>query len=285
LSTASYTAYVPVFNQAATLAQTLASLRAQSVPPAELLVIDDGSTDNSAQVAAAAGATVLRQSANLGRGAARARALAEAHHEFVLCCDATNRLAPDFAARSLAHFSSAPRLAAVLGRLTQPVPRTVAHRWRGRHLFLGRPGPLVKVAPHATWATMVRRSAVLSVGNYRADLPAHEDDDAGQRLRATGWELWCDHDMVAECIVDNTLLQVLARYARWYEPRGRGWTWRDYPQNLRTALRVMVPKDLAEHDWPSALVSLLLPHFLLGWAPRHPWLKENTAPAQISPAA
>jgi glycosyltransferase involved in cell wall biosynthesis len=285
LSAASYTAYVPVFNQAATLAQTLASLRTQTVPPAELLVIDDGSTDDSARVATAAGVTVLRQPANLGRGAARARALAEARHEFVLCCDATNRLAPDFAELGLAHFLNAPRLAAVLGRLTQPPPRTVAHRWRGRHLFLGRPGPLAKVAPHATWATIVRRSALLGVGNYRADLPAHEDDDVGQRLSAAGWELWCDHDMVAECIADNTLLQVLARYARWYEPRGRGWTWRDYPQNLRTTLRVMIPKDLAEGDWLAAGVSLLLPHYLLGWAPRHPWLKANPPPAQISPTA
>jgi glycosyltransferase involved in cell wall biosynthesis len=280
-----YTAYVPVFNQAATLGQTLASLRAQTFPPAQLLVIDDGSTDASAQVAAAAGATVLRQPSNLGRGAARARALTEARHEFVLCCDATNRLAPDFAERGLAHFSATPRLAAVLGLLTQPPPRTAAHRWRGRHLFLGRPGPLVTAAPHATWATIVRRDAVLAVGNYRADLPAHEDDDAGQRLRAAGWELWCDQTMVAECIVDNTVPQVLARYARWYEPRGRGWSWRDYPHNLRTALRVMIPKDLAEHDWPSAVISLLLPHYLLGWARRHPWRAETLAPAPVSPAS
>jgi hypothetical protein len=131
----------------------------------------------------------------------------------------------------------------------------------------------------------VRRSAVLSVGSYRADLPAHEDDDVGQRLRAAGWELWCDHDMIAECIADNTTLQVLARYARWYEPRGRGWTWRDCPQNLRTSLRVMIPKDLAEHDWLAAFISLFVPIYVLTCAPRHPWLQENHRPPAPSPAA
>jgi len=282
VSIPAYTAYVPVFNQAATLGQTIASLWAQSTPPAELLVIDDGSTDASAQVARDAGATVLLQPSNLGRGAARARALAEARHEFVLCCDATNRLAPDFAERGLAHFASAPHLAAVLGRLTQPPPRTLAHRWRGRHLFLGRPGPLERRAPHATWATVVRRAALLGIGNYYPELPAHEDDDAGQRLAAAGWELWCDQTMVAECIVDNTLSQVLARYARWYEPRGRGWSWRNYPQNLRTALSVMAPKDLAEGDWLAVFVSLYLPHYLLWQAPRHPWHSPQPSGAPVS---
>jgi glycosyltransferase involved in cell wall biosynthesis len=276
-----YTAYGPVYNQAATLGLSLQSIRTQSVPPAQLLVIDDGSTDQSAQIAAAAGATVLQQPANLGRGAARARALEEARHDYVLCCDATNQLAQDFAERGLAHLTANPRLASIMGRLTQAPARTLAHRWRGRHLFLGRPGPLEKNTPHATWAALVRREAVLAVGNYHADLPAHEDDDLGQRLAAAGWELWCDPAMVAECLVENTLAQVLKRYTRWYEPRGRGWSWRDYPHTLRNAIRVMAPKDLAEDDWPAALVSLMLPHYLLVCAPRHPW----PASARQMPAA
>jgi glycosyltransferase involved in cell wall biosynthesis len=284
VSILSYTAYVPVFNQAATLGQTLAALRAQTVPPAEVLVIDDGSTDNSAQIAAAFGATVLRQPANLGRGAARARALAEARHDFVLCCDASNHLAADFAERGLPYFDKTPRLALLHGLLTQPTPHTVAHRWRGRHLFLGRPGPLATHVPHNTAAAIVRRSAVLAVGNYRADLPAHEDDDLGRRLKAAQWESWCDPAMVAECAAPNTLGQVLARYARWYEPRDRSWSWRNYPHNLRTALRVMIPKDLAENDWPGALVSLLLPHYLL-WCATHPRsVTAKTNPARISPS-
>jgi glycosyltransferase involved in cell wall biosynthesis len=277
-----YTAYVPVFNQAATLGETLDSLRRQTVPPAQLLVIDDASTDASASVAERAGAGVLRQPVNLGRGAARALALQESLHPYVLCCDATNRLAPDFAERGLAHLARHVRLASVMGRLTQLPPRTLAHRWRGRHLFLGRAGPLETSAPHATWATFVRRDAVLAVGNYRADLPAHEDDDLGQRLAAGNWDLWCDPAMVAECVVDNTLRQVLRRYARWYEPRGRGWTLRDYPHNLRLAAKVLVPKDLAEGDWAAALVSLLLPHYLLGCRRTHPWDPRPVSSAKAS---
>src|ERR1700690_570975 len=100
----SYSAYVPVYNQAATLGACLASLRAQTIPPAEILVVDDGSTDASATIARAAGATVLAQNGNFGRGAARARAIKTAQCDIVLACDAGNRLPPDFAARALAHF-------------------------------------------------------------------------------------------------------------------------------------------------------------------------------------
>jgi glycosyltransferase involved in cell wall biosynthesis len=277
---ASYTAYIPVFNQALVLGSTLAGLREQSVPPAEIFVVDDGSTDGSGDLAAAAGATVLRQPGNLGRGAARARALTEARHEFVLCADAGKRIAADFAARGLEHFARQERLAAVHGRVGQPPARTLAHRWRGRHLFLARPGPVEPCTTHNSGAAMVRRAAVRQIGNYNAALRAHEDDDLGRRLVAAGWEIWYDPAMLAECLMQNNLPEVFARYARWFEPRDRGWSWRDYPHNLRTALRVMAPLDWAERDWPALLATLALPHYLLWRAGAAPAteLKHPTPP-------
>lgn len=60
---------VPVYNEAERLPAVLARIR-EVFPDAEVVVIDDGSADASAQVAADAGATVLRLSFNLGYGAA-----------------------------------------------------------------------------------------------------------------------------------------------------------------------------------------------------------------------
>ena len=57
---------VPAFNAARTLRATLDSIRAQTLPPARIIVVDDGSTDEGAERAAAVeGVTLLRQ-ANRG---------------------------------------------------------------------------------------------------------------------------------------------------------------------------------------------------------------------------
>lgn len=61
-----YLAIIPAYNEAQHIAQVVASAR-RFLP---VLVVDDGSTDNTAQLAEAAGAEVLCQKANRGKGAA-----------------------------------------------------------------------------------------------------------------------------------------------------------------------------------------------------------------------
>ncbi len=260
-----YSAYVPVYNQAATLRACLASLQAQTVPPTEILVVDDGSTDDSVKIANEMGATVLRQPGNLGRGAARARAIATAKNEFVLGCDAGNRLPSDFAARALAHFSSAPRLGAVHGWFLQSNSGDVVARWRSRHLFAKPVQSLVHDATHVTAGCVVRRSAVLAVGNYDAALRAGEDAELGRRLQATSWEVWLDPDLGIECLTADTRASVFERYARWNEtdaPLPEAQLWRDYAKRCAYAIKVLAVRDIRASDWAAVPLSLALPHYL-----------------------
>jgi glycosyltransferase involved in cell wall biosynthesis len=85
---------VPAFNEAATLRATVESIR-QAGNWLELLVVDDGSTDGTAEVARAAGATVIRHPYNKGNGAAVKTALRAAQGEFVLLMDADGQHAPE----------------------------------------------------------------------------------------------------------------------------------------------------------------------------------------------
>ncbi|HVU37075.1 MAG TPA: glycosyltransferase [Opitutales bacterium] len=261
----SYSAYVPVYNQAATLGATLASLRAQTIPPAEIIVVDDGSTDHSVKIAEAAGAKVLRQNGNLGRGAARARALAAAQCEWVLGCDAGNRLPADFAGRALAHFQNAPRLAAVHGWFMQSAAGDVVQRWRSRHLFARPVETLQRYAVHVTAGCVVRRSAVLAVGNYDAALRAGEDAELGRRLQAAGWEVWLDPDLGIECLTRDTRNSVFERYARWNEteaPAADAQLGRDYLKRLAYAVKVLARRDIRAGDWAAVPLSLALPQYL-----------------------
>lgn len=83
-----------VYNDAATLPASLQSVRAQTFRDYELLVIDDGSTDSSGQIAADFGARVVRQE-NAGLGAGRKRIVEEAEGDWIAFIDADDEWVPD----------------------------------------------------------------------------------------------------------------------------------------------------------------------------------------------
>ncbi len=101
---------IPVFNGERHLAETIDSVRAQTCPALEILVVDDGSTDASARIAEdAADVRVLRQ-ANGGTAAARQAGILAARGTFVALLDADDLWHPEKLARQLARFEARPGL-------------------------------------------------------------------------------------------------------------------------------------------------------------------------------
>lgn len=96
------TVVVPAFNAGPYLEVTLQSLQHQTRAPERVIVIDDGSTDDTSKIAEKAGVTVLRQDRQAGPGAARNRGVNEATTEFVAFLDADDWYAPDKLERSVA---------------------------------------------------------------------------------------------------------------------------------------------------------------------------------------
>lgn len=98
-----YSVVIPCYNGEAFLRQTLESAVSQSVPPLEILVIDDGSTDGSAAIAEAFGdpVRVMRQS-NQGESVARNRGIEESRGDWIAFLDADDLWLPEKLERQLA---------------------------------------------------------------------------------------------------------------------------------------------------------------------------------------
>lgn len=253
-------------DQTGTLLQTLESLARQDPPPASLLLVDDGSADAPAlaRIASQAGARLIRHPKPLGRGAARARGLAETQAPWVLTCDSTNGLRPDFVLKASA-WTEDSGVAAVFGRITQLPPRNAVQRWRGRHLFkedavhVPRRDALL-----STYGTWMRRAAVEAVGGFNPELRQYEDADLGRRLLAAGHAVVYDPALPVTSLRDNTLGEVLERYWRWYCGPAGSLGFSGYLQALRYAVTGMARQDLAKGDPAAACISLLCPQ-VLAW--------------------
>ena len=93
------TIVVPNWNGLAVLENLLRSLRAQTLPIAEIVVVDNGSTDGSAEAAEKAGARVIRLGRNTGFAAAVNRGIAESRTDLVAVVNNDVTAAADWLAR------------------------------------------------------------------------------------------------------------------------------------------------------------------------------------------
>jgi glycosyltransferase involved in cell wall biosynthesis len=86
---AKITIAIPAYNSEKTIADTLRSANKQDYPMKEILVLDDGSTDRTAEIAKAHGARVLKNKKNKGIGKALERLMKHAHTKYIiyLCAD------------------------------------------------------------------------------------------------------------------------------------------------------------------------------------------------------
>src|SRR5437016_5955250 len=86
---------IPVYNGAGHLEACLSALRCSAMPPNELIVVDDGSTDNSREIAAQFSAKVLSTNGRCGPAQARNIGAKEATGDIVLFLDSDVCVYPD----------------------------------------------------------------------------------------------------------------------------------------------------------------------------------------------
>jgi GT2 family glycosyltransferase len=178
---------IPAWERARELPAALASVARQSARPAEVVVVDDGSSDRTAEVAAAHGARVVRHDDNRGVSAARNSGIEAATHDWVAFLDSDDEWLPRHLERVWAH-RDAHVLVAASGLW-------VRRRGRDHHLWgvpgrrprvLDSPAPLVHDDIIPLSAALARRDAVLAAGGFDTSLTHAEDLDLWIRLLERG---------------------------------------------------------------------------------------------------
>lgn len=97
---------IPVFNEAVNLAPLLDKIQALKLVRVEIIVIDDGSIDNSSEVALSAGANVIRHPYNIGNGAAVKSGIRAARGRLIVLMDGDGQHRPEDIPKLLAEASN-----------------------------------------------------------------------------------------------------------------------------------------------------------------------------------
>ncbi len=126
------TVIIPAYNEEASVAETVRSVLSQTTPPGRVIVVDDGSTDRTGELAELAGAEVMRPEKNTGsKAGAQNLALTFVETPYTMAIDADTTLAPDAIEKLLSALTD-PDVAAACGFI---LPRYVGSLWeRGRYV-------------------------------------------------------------------------------------------------------------------------------------------------------
>jgi GT2 family glycosyltransferase len=259
------TIYVPCFNAEAWLARVLSGVMEQTLRPAEVIVVDDGSRDQSVEIAGRFGVKLIRQERNRGLAAARNAAMRAAQSELVAAVDADVVPERDWLERLARHFENT-KVALAGGKLVEAVDRRLADRWRAVHLRQHWGDAAVENPPWVFGANaLARRSAVLEAGGYDERLRTNgEDSNLSMRLRERGWTTFYEPAALCRHLREDTVESALTTFWRYrrdfLNPMTPEKIWRQFRYQHIGSVRAVVQQDLRERRYEFlGMDALLLP--------------------------
>ncbi len=174
---------IPVYNGERFLAEGIESLLAQTRPPDEIIVVDDGSTDGTAGVARGFGdhVTYVHQE-NAGPAAARNRGVREARGEFISFLDADDLWEPTKLERQLRRFEARPELGYSVGLVQNFWEEEVAEE-RDRIAGTARAKP---IPGYVTLTLLTTSSWMRELGGFDESLGHGDAADWFRRADAAG---------------------------------------------------------------------------------------------------
>lgn len=214
---------IPVRNGADVLVDSLAAVRASDFPADEfeLIVVDDGSTDGSADVAARFADTVERLSSGQGPAAARNQGARRARGTYLVFIDADVCVHPGVLRRFVEIFATEPGIAAIFGAYdTRPRAPGLVSQYRNllhHYVHAQSPGDA-----ETFWAGCgaMRRDVFVETGGFDESIYQLEDVELGYRVRELGYRILLRPELQGTHLKRWTLRSMVTT-----DLFGRGITW------------------------------------------------------------
>ena len=187
-----FSVVIPLHNKASYVRRAVQSVLGQTVRDFELIVVDDGSTDDGARVVEAIQDPRIRlvHQPNAGASAARNRGIAEAHADLVSFLDADDEWLPDYLQTVMTLKERFPNAAAWATPCDSVSSSGVLEPWKGAvHIIEG--DPTCGIINYFNWtglgpvtpsSTTVRKAVLVSIGGFPVGLACGEDGDTWLRL-------------------------------------------------------------------------------------------------------
>jgi biofilm PGA synthesis N-glycosyltransferase PgaC len=220
------TILVPAYNEGTVIQGSIESLLHLDYPRYEVIVIDDGSKDDTYRKAAVFegdhGRALVRviTKPNGGKSRALNTGIAAANGEFILCMDGDSALHPATLRKAVRHLVKDPGVAAVAGSVkvinrTNMLANLQALEYvEGLNMVRAAQGffRLVNIIPGPIG--IFRRSVVQEIGGYDHDTFA-EDCDLTLKLLTNGWQVKYEPESIAYTEAPEKLLDLLKQRYRW----------------------------------------------------------------------
>jgi GT2 family glycosyltransferase len=251
---ASISVIIPAFNAGSYLAEAIKSAWSQTRQPREVLVVDDGSTDGTPELAERSGARVLRTSRNLGPAGARNTGIRAAEGDYVAFLDADDRWRPQHLAvtgEALDRYPDAVLACAgvtTFGDRSEDFSPNMPHGTPVRcEIELAVRNPVYQLT------AVARRAALAQVGGYDETMRHAEDYDLWQRLSRVGPFVF-----LGEITAEYRAHGGQTSRARLQMLRG-GWSvrhraWQELSQALPAAAVAALRRELTE-EWSRDLTA------------------------------
>jgi peptidoglycan-N-acetylglucosamine deacetylase len=217
------TVMIPAYNEESVIVDTVRSALASVYPKLEILVIDDGSTDHTAELVRSNFANDPRVrlllQPNRGKPAALNHALSEATGEIVVSIDADTIVDPEAVPRLVRHFVN-PKVGAVAGNVKVMNRNKWLTRWQALEYITSqnlekRAFDLLNCIPVVPGAAGAWRTDLLRAnGGFSGDTVA-EDTDLTLTIRRNGWKILYDEDAIGRTEVPDTVEALIRQRFRW----------------------------------------------------------------------